>query len=350
MAGCKGIVMIEIDGSEGEGGGQILRTSLSLSVVTGKPFAIRNIRARRSKPGLMRQHLMAVKAAAEISGARVEGAEVGSPALVFRPGSAKAGDYVFRIGSAGSTGLVLQTVLLPLALTGGRSSVLIEGGTHNVHAPPYEFLERVFLPMVRRIGFNVALTLKRPGFYPAGGGAIAVEIGPAEPPRPLIVEERGPALSRMAEAMIANLPSTIAERELATIGSLLGWAPEELFVRMRTDVTGPGNCLMLTMRYEQACEVVTAFGRIGASSEAVAAEAAQEARAYLACGAPVGEHLADQLLLPMALAAGGRFVTGTPSLHLLTNADVIGLFLDVAISIVEVEDGLRSVTVSGGQS
>jgi RNA 3'-terminal phosphate cyclase (ATP) len=337
--------MIEIDGSKGEGGGQILRTALSLSVVTGKPFAIRNIRARRAKPGLMRQHLTAVKAAAEISGARVEGAEVGATALAFRPGPVKAGDYVFRIGSAGSTGLVLQTVLLPLALAGGTSSVIIEGGTHNMQAPPYEFLDRAFLPLVRRAGFDVTAELRRPGFYPAGGGTIAVRIGPAGPFQPLVIEEHGPAVSRMAEAVIANLPNTIAERELAALGGLLGWRKDELLMSTRTDVSGPGNCLLLTMRHANVCEVVTAFGRPGLSSEAVAAEAAKEVRAYLDSGAPVGAHLADQLLLPMALAAGGRFVTCAPTLHLRTNAEVMRLFLDADIAIAETDEGRWLVTV-----
>jgi RNA 3'-terminal phosphate cyclase (ATP) len=168
--------MITIDGSEGEGGGQILRTALSLSVATGKPFTIRSIRVRRTKPGLMRQHLTAVKAAAEISGARVEGAEVGATSLVFSPGPVKAGDYVFRIGSAGSTTLVLQTVLPPLAIAGAPSRIVIEGGTHNMGAPPFEFLDRAFLPLIRRMGFDVTARLTRHGFYPAGGGMIEVGI------------------------------------------------------------------------------------------------------------------------------------------------------------------------------
>jgi RNA 3'-terminal phosphate cyclase (ATP) len=337
--------MITIDGSEGEGGGQILRTALSLSVATGKPFAIRNIRARRSKPGLMRQHLTAVKAAAEISGADVRGAEVGSASLAFTPGQVKAGDYTFRIGSAGSTTLVLQTVLPPLAVAGARSRVVIEGGTHNMNAPPFEFLDRAFLPLIRRMGFDVTARLKRHGFYPAGGGVIEIGIGPARASAPLILEQRGQPVSRMAEAIIANLPGNIAERELAAIGNLLGWQPDELFMRGRTDVTGPGNCLVLTMEYEHCREVVTAFGRVSASSEAVAGEAADEARAYLGCAAPVGMHLADQLILPMALAAGGRFVTGSPSTHLLTNIEVMRLFLDTPIVVTEQEDGCWAVAV-----
>lgn len=338
--------MIEIDGSEGEGGGQVLRTALSLSVVTGRPFAIRNIRARRSKPGLMRQHLAAVKAAAEISGARVEGAEVGGSMLRFEPGPMRAGEYVFRIGSAGSASLVLQTVLPPLALAGANSRVLIEGGTHNTGAPPFEFLDRCFLPQLQRMGFAVEVRLTRPGFYPAGGGILEAQIGPARPFEPLVLEERGPPVARMAEAVIANLPGSIAERELTAVNGLLGWPAEELHIRTRTDAAGPGNCLMLTMAYENACEVATAFGRRGASSETVAAEAVDDARAYLSADAPVGCHLADQLILPMALAAGGRFVTAVPSQHTLTNIDVVRRFLDVPVAITEEAADRWSVTIS----
>lgn len=337
--------MIEIDGSKGEGGGQILRTSLSLSVATGKPFAIRNIRAGRAKPGLMRQHLTSVKAAAEISGAQVEGAEVGAMALTFRPGPVKAGDYVFRIGSAGSTTLVLQTVLPPLALAGAPSRVAIEGGTHNNGAPPFEFLDRCFLPLLRRMGFDVTARLKRPGFYPAGGGCIEVEIGPGGPSAPLILEERGERISQMAEAVNANLPVTIAERELAAVGGLMGWQTEQLFIRARPDATGPGNCLLLTMSYERVCEVASAFGRIGATSEAVAAEAVKDARDYLATDAPVGRHLADQLILPMALAAGGRYVTAAPSLHTRTNIEVTRMFVSDPVSIEEIGADRWLVTV-----
>jgi RNA 3'-terminal phosphate cyclase (ATP) len=339
--------MIEIDGSKGEGGGQILRTALSLSVATGKPFAIRNIRAGRAKPGLMRQHLTSVKAAAEISGAQVEGADVGATALTFRPGPVKAGDYVFRIGSAGSTTLVLQTVLPPLALAGARSRVAIEGGTHNSGAPPFEFLARCFLPLIRRMGFDVTARLKRPGFYPAGGGCIEVEIGPAGSFAPLILEERGARLSQMAEAVNANLPITIAERELAAVGGLMGWPSEQLFIRARPDAAGPGNCVMLTLAYEHVCEVDTAFGRIGATSEAVAGEAVKDARDYLATDAPVSRHLADQLILPMVLAAGGRYVTAAPSLHMRTNVEVIRMFVEKPVALAEIGADRWLVTVPG---
>ncbi len=191
--------VISIDGSHGEGGGQILRTALSLSAVTGKPFAIENIRARRSKPGLMRQHLTAVKAAAAICGAKADGAEVGSTRLRFEPGSLKAGEYAFNIGSAGSTSLVLQTVLPPLALADGASRVTLQGGTHNTGAPPFEFLDRAFLPLIRRIGFNADVELRRFGFYPAGGGEVRVEIQAPSTLEPLVIDERGAALLEKAK-------------------------------------------------------------------------------------------------------------------------------------------------------
>ncbi len=338
--------MIAIDGSQGEGGGQILRTALALSVVTGKPFTIRNIRARRAKPGLMRQHLTAVKAAAEISGAQVGGADVGATALTFEPGAARSDEYTFRIGSAGSTTLVLQTVLPPLALAGGHSRVTIEGGTHNMGAPPFDFLDRAFLPLIRRMGFNVTAHLKRPGFYPAGGGVLEIDIAPLEDPQPLVIEDRGTLVARKAEALIANLPRNIAERELAALKDRLGLKDEDLFVRNASDAIGPGNCLVLTMEYEQVCEVVTAFGRVNATSEAVAGEAAEEAQAYLATGAPVGSHLADQLILPMALARGGRIGSAKPSPHTLTNIDVVKRFLDVRADVAEDAGGRWSIAIS----
>lgn len=323
--------IITIDGSQGEGGGQILRSALSLSAITGKPFVIENIRARRAKPGLMRQHLTAVKAAAEICGASVGGAEVGSARLRFEPRAVRTGNYTFNIGSAGSTTLVLQTVMLPLALAGGTSRIVLQGGTHNMSAPPFEFLVRAFLPLVRRIGFDVRAELHRPGFYPAGGGEIEVVIGEPMALSPLVIEGRGKMLSRTAEALLANLPFHIAERELAHLGHKHGWPEDSLIPRTERHAQGPGNCVLLTMAFEHVSEVATGFGRAGVAAETVADEAASAMTDYLATLAPVGEHLADQLLLPMALAAGGRFVAGKPSPHTLTNIGVIQRFLGIEI-------------------
>ncbi len=251
---------------------------MSLSAVTGKPFAIENIRARRSKPGLMRQHLTAVKAAAAICGAKVDGAEVGSTRLRFEPGSLKAGEYAFNIGSAGSTSLVLQTVLLPLALAGGASRVTLQGGTHNNGAPPFEFLDQAFLPLIRRIGFNADVELRRFGFYPAGGGEVRVDIQPASALSPLVIEERGAALSRKGEAIVANLPFHIAERELARVTKTLKWPSEDLEARTEKRADGTGNVLLLMHAFENVTEVAIAFGRMGVSAEAVADEAVEAMR------------------------------------------------------------------------
>ena len=334
--------MIEIDGSKGEGGGQILRTALSLSVVTGKPFAIRNIRARRAKPGLMRQHLTAVKAAAEISGARVEGAEVGATALAFRPGPVKAGDYVFRIGSAGSTGLVLQTVLLPLALAGGTSSVIIEGGTHNMQAPPYEFLDRAFLPLVRRAGFDVSAELRRPGFYPAGGGEVEADIVPPgdDGLRPFDLLSRGEARERHAECLAPGIARHVMTRELETLGTAMGWSGEQLrFGSVRQD-EGPGNALIATLAHAEVTEVFTAFGEKSLSAEQVAHGLVGDLRAFLRSDAAVGPHLADQLALLLALGTwqsgrGAAFTCSELTQHTRTNCAVIERFLPVRFAITE---------------
>lgn len=272
--------MIKIDGAVGEGGGQILRSALSLSIATGRPFAIDGIRAGRQKPGLMRQHLAAVKAAAEICGAKTHGAEIGSTKLTFEPDAVRPGDYVFNIGSAGSTSLVLQTILLPLARAGAPSRVTIQGGTNNLAAPPFEFIERAFLPLLQRMGFVVEATLSRPGYYPAGGGEIVVEIGAAQEMRPLVLTERGASVSRRAEAIVANLPYTIACREAETLRSLLGWPAECVEAITERRAKGPGNVVLATIAHENVTEVFIAFGRVGASAESVAAECADEAKAF----------------------------------------------------------------------
>ncbi|WP_424361694.1 RNA 3'-terminal phosphate cyclase [Methylocystis parvus] len=333
--------MIKIDGALGEGGGQILRSALSLSMATGKPFAIDKIRAGRKKPGLMRQHLAAVRAATEICGARTQGAEVGSTALSFEPGPVRAGEYGFNIGSAGSTSLVLQTVLVPLALAGAPSRVTIQGGTNNLAAPPFEFIDRAFLPLLRRMGFAVEATLLRPGYYPAGGGEIVVVIDAAQERRALHLTERGALVSRKGEAIVSNLSYLIAQREVARLRAALDWPADCLQAMTETRATGPGNVVVVTIAHEHVTEVCVAFGRIGASAETVASECADEANAYLSATHPVGAHLADQLLLPMALGAGGAFVTGAPTQHFLTNVVVLEAFLGDKVRLTKSDEGCR---------
>src|SRR5215210_615466 len=212
--------MLELDGSQGEGGGQILRSSLALSMVTGTAVRIRNVRARRSKPGLMRQHLVAVQAAARIGGAQVTGAEIGSSMLTFIPGEVKPGEHVLSVGSAGSTTLVLQTVLPALLCAAEPSLLVLEGGTHNPLAPPFEFLDRAYLPLLNRMGPRVQAELERPGFYPAGGGRIVVSIEPAARLSGFELLERGEVRQRTATAIVSRLPRHIAERELQEVARL----------------------------------------------------------------------------------------------------------------------------------
>jgi RNA 3'-terminal phosphate cyclase (ATP) len=336
--------MIEIDGSEGEGGGQILRSSLSLAICTQQPFRITNIRANRDKPGLMRQHLTAVKAAAEICAADVDGAEMGSRTLTFRPGRLAAGDYSFAIGTAGSCTLVFQTVLPALLTASGESRVRITGGTHNRGAPPFDFLSRSFVPLLERMGAKVDLELTSYGFFPRGGGEIRARITPAPRLGALTLHERGVRVRAYAEAYVSALPLHVAQRELDVIGRMLGWSQDQLHLRGLPNDVGPGNALTITIEHANVTEVFTGFGERGVRAETVASQAADEARDYLSAVAPVGEHLADQLLLPMALGEGGSFVATEATLHLRSNVDVIERFTARRIALEESGEGFE-VTV-----
>jgi RNA 3'-terminal phosphate cyclase (ATP) len=339
--------MLTIDGSTGEGGGQIFRTSLALSLVTGTPFRIHDIRQARAKPGLRPQHLAALAAAAAVGEADVDGAGVGAREIEFRPRRVRAGTYRFDVGTAGSTGLVLQTVLLPLVMARAPSSLTLEGGTHNTHAPPFDFLAEAFLPLVERMGAPVEAELERAGFYPAGGGRVHVEIGEARGLSPLSLLERGATRRRRARAMVSRLPRQIAERELAVIRSQLGWEADELETVVVSDATGPGNILLLSIESEHVTEVFTGFGELGVRAETVAERAADDTRRYKSARVPVGPYLADQLLLPLALAGGGTFRTMPLSLHATTNFEVIRRFLDVSIDVARVSDTVVDVTVRG---
>jgi RNA 3'-terminal phosphate cyclase (ATP) len=329
--------MITIDGSFGEGGGQILRTSLALSLVTGQSFRIEKIRAGRKNPGLLRQHLTAVKAAAQIGQASVEGDGIGSTQLSFAPGRIQAGEYAFAVGTAGSTTLVLQTVLPALLCAAGPSRLTLEGGTHNPFAPPFPFLEQAFLPLLNRMltGGQVTATLGRCGFYPAGGGKLEIKVMPGLRLEPLELLERGEVRARRARALVANLPRAIAERELKVIGQKLNWPAEWLRVEEVKNSNGPGNLVSVEIESANAAEVFTGFGERGVAAEAVAIQAIQAARRYLAADVAVGEYLADQLLIPLALAGGGAFTTVAPSRHTTTNIEIIRKFLPIEVRCEE---------------
>lgn len=331
--------MIEIDGAAGEGGGQVLRSALALSLCTGKAVRIRRIRARRPKPGLMRQHLACVRAALAISGARAEGVQLGSQDLLFTPGPVRAGAYQFDIGTAGSCALVLQTVLPPLMLAAQPSQVSLVGGTHNPMAPPFDFLARCFAPLLQQLGVGLALSLRRLGFFPAGGGAFSADITPpAAGLRPIDLVDRGPIVEAYAECLTPGLPGRVAQRELAALGEALGWSRVQLRTASVRQDEGPGNALMATLVYRGVTELATAFGEKGVSSEAVARSVAREVRAYQASTGALGPHLADQWMLPLALAVHR---TGTPAVftctamteHARTNIRVIEAFLPVVFAM-----------------
>ncbi|RDI25982.1 RNA 3'-terminal phosphate cyclase (ATP) [Pseudacidovorax intermedius] len=330
--------MIEIDGSVGEGGGQILRTSLALSMCTGQPFALTKIRAGRAKPGLMRQHLACVNAAADVCGAQVQGAELNSQSLIFTPGSVRAGDYVFNVGTAGSCTLVLQTVWPALMLADAPSHLKLGGGTHNPMAPPFHFLERAYAPLLAKLGAKADLALRRLGFYPAGGGEIDATIWPAgDSLQPFDLNDRGAKVESYAECFAPALPRSVARRELEQLGTGLGWSDAQLREAACRQNEGPGNALLATLVYDHVSEVFTAFGEKGVSAEQVAREVVREVRAYQVCHAALGPHLADQWALPLALGLWCRggvasYTCTELTPHATTNFEVIERFLPVRFS------------------
>ena len=252
--------MLTIDGSEGEGGGQILRTSLALSLVTGQPFRMDRIRAKRQKPGLLRQHLTAVEAAKTVGCAEVVGAAMNSQTLEFRSAVVTPGNYRFAVGTAGSATLVLQTVLPSLLTASSTSTLTLEGGTHNPLAPPFDFLARSFMPLIQRMGPSVELELRRPGFFPAGGGRFHARIEPVKKLSRLVLLDRGAIRGQRARVWLSKLSPDVAERELAVVRKELRWRPEECGIENVAHPKGPGNALVLEIETEHVTEVFTGFG------------------------------------------------------------------------------------------
>lgn len=292
----------------------------------------------------MRQHLTCVKAAAEVCGAEIEGAEMGSTELVFHPGTVAAGDYSFAIGSGGSTTLVLQTLLPALIHAEASSTLRIEGGTHNPMAPPFEFMEQCFLPVMQSMGVKVSVSLARPGFMQAGGGVLTASITPIKKWKKLKLTERGEHLESFASVLHAHLPGEIAKREITTAQHILDWPVEHFTLRYANDSAGPGNAILLGVRFSNVCEITSGVAQMGKSAEAVATGAAKGLRGYLASSAPVGAHLADQLLLPMALAGGGLFHTLSITDHSRTNMELIERFLPVRFETAEMGHGVKSIS------
>jgi len=335
--------MLVIDGSQGEGGGQILRTALSLAMITETNIKIENIRAGRAKPGLMRQHLACVKAAQTISSAEVSGAKVGSTSITFKPGVISAGEYEFAVGTAGSTMLIFQTVLPALATVKGESSIKFHGGTHNMMAPSYDFIKYAFIPAIKRMGIEIEMQIQRHGFYPQGGGEWTALIKPSGKFQPLELLESGGLLNRELVVTSSHVPEHVAHREMNEVVKLCGWNSDEMRVD-NVHSLGSGNIMSLRLHYKYTSEVIEQVGKVGVSAERVARNAVKALRRFQANGAVVGEYLADQLLLPMAIGEGGVFRTLKPSLHLRTNREIIQMFTDKQFKLSELAKDLWEVS------
>jgi len=338
--------LLTIDGSQGEGGGQILRTSLSLAMCLGVPIRIINIRAGRQKPGLLRQHLTCVRAAQEICNAEVIGDELRSSFIEFVPGKIKHGNYRFAIGTAGSTSLVFQTILPALLLAKEVSNIQLEGGTHNQSAPSYEYLRGCFLSAVEKLGVNVEHELIRYGFYPNGGGEWIAKIHPAKNAQRLKILERGEPVARNATTYTAKIPQHVSQRELRQVMKKLKWNISEMKT-VEVDSFGPGNIISLQMEFANSVEQCESVAERNVRAEKVADKAIQQLQRLINSKAAVGEYLADQLLLPMTLLAGGSFVTYELSQHVRTNIDVINQFVDSAIEVEKIDESTNKILVKG---
>jgi RNA 3'-terminal phosphate cyclase (ATP) len=357
---------IVLDGSSGEGGGQILRTALGLSAITGKPFRVIRVRENRLKPGLRPQHREAARAVARLCDAELEGDDVGSTRLEFRPRRrVEPGDVALDVGTAGSTPLLFQTLCWPLALAGGPSTVTLRGATHQDYAPTFHYLALVWVPAVARLGFKFELSLQSAGFHPEGGGELSARIEPAHAMPPLDLRHRGTLQEVEVVSMVGGLGYEVADRQAARALRLLrdlGTAAvaERVPVAARSS---KGGHVLVVASFERTRAGHGAVGGKERSPEATAEEAVAGFREHLAGRAAVDRHLADQLLVPAALAASGlvaqppgvvpvtRYTVNAVTKHLLTNADVIRRFLEVEIAILgrEEEEGEVRVQPPGSR-
>jgi RNA 3'-phosphate cyclase len=328
--------MIFLDGSRGEGGGQILRSSLALSILTGKPFRLANVRANRPKPGLAAQHLMCVKAAAQICGGVYKGGRVGSTELFFEPGDVVSGGYKFDIGTAGSTSLVLQTIALPLALKGEwASDVVITGGTHNKAAPSLHFLEQTWTKYLKRMNLDVSIEMIRPGFYPRGGGEIRATIQPAKTVYPLHLTTCPQLTTAGGFSAVASLPESVNTRQSRRLNHRLTATGLECHIREESWEGGPSTVAAVTFLQAPVPPLFVGLGERGKPAERVADEAADEAIAFQKSGCPVDPYSADQILLPLAFAEGAsEYRVSEVTRHLKTNVETIRAFVERQISIV----------------
>ena len=339
---------VTIDGSHGEGGGQILRTSLSLSALTGRPVEIVRIRSGRSRPGLQPQHLASVRAAAGLCAAQLEGAEIGSVRLRFTPQARPApGAYHFAIGTAGAAALVFQTALLPLALAEAPSQVTVTGGTHVSHAPTADYVERVYLPTLAKHGLAASAVSPRAGFFPKGGGMVQAGIKGGSVFQPVTLTERGALLKMTALVVTSGLPLSVAERGIAAVRQTLSRLPVDLTVETRdASSVGPGAAVLLVADCEGGLAGFSSVGERGKRMETVAEEACLAFQEWWETGAACEEHLADQLVLPMALTSGeSRWTTSRVTEHLRTVLWVVPQFLPVEVRLGDNPDGSGLVTL-----
>lgn len=322
--------LVEIDGSQGEGGGQILRSALALSILTKRSFRLINVRANRPKPGLAPQHLASVRAAATICGALYKGGSIGSETLFFEPGELKAGDYTFAIGTAGATGLVLHTVYLPLALRGTvASNLTITGGTHVTHSPSFHFNQTTWAGHLARIGIDVKLAMIRPGFYPRGGGEIRAAIQPTKTVRGLTLTACPELTTAGGSVTVAGLPERIAKDMARRLAHKLKMAGVESHIQQEEWENGPAALCTVLFRQLVVPPLFLGLGERGKPAETVADEAVEEAIAFRESGCPVDPHSADQLVLPLAFAdAASEFRVSEVTRHLLTNIDTVRRFVD----------------------
>lgn len=342
--------MVIIDGDKGEGGGQVLRTSLALAGILGEPVEIHNIRAGRSEPGLRPQHSTAVEAIEVITRGKVEGNKIGSTSLVFEPGNIEPGHYDFEIGTAGSTQLVLQTIYLPLAMAEDESRIKISGGTHVPWSPPFEHSDLVWRKAISRMGINLSLKLLSAGFYPQGGGRIDVKIKGKSKIKPISLTQRGKLKSLKTYGAVANLNDKIAERMIRCVSRTakqVGIPAKSV----KKDVIRPschrqGAYVFVQLDYGNTRYGSIGLGEPGKRAEVVAAEAWEDIEQYFHAVEPVGPYMADQLLLPLSVASGeSEFVTTRITPHLITNAWVIEAFGAAKVEIDGNEGGPGTVKV-----
>ncbi|BAY97134.1 RNA 3'-terminal-phosphate cyclase [Tolypothrix tenuis PCC 7101] len=344
--------MIDIDGSYGEGGGQVLRTSLSLAAITGESIRIAGIRAKRRRPGLAAQHLTAVRAAARICDAKMQGDTLGSMMLEFIPGSAvKPGQYTFDVteaqqsGSAGAMTLVLQTVLLPLALASAESQIILKGGTHVPFSPTMTYIEQVYLPMLRRMGVKATAKLRAWGWYPQGGGEMHIKVNGNGKINGITLLERGNLQQVRGLAVVTELASHISQRMANRAQNLLHQAGLNAAIQaLREKGIAPGAGVFLTAEYKNSLTGFGGFGRLRLPAEKVADIACRQLLEFHHTGAPVDEHLGDQLLLPATLALEeSQYGVSKISTHLTTNAAIIEKF---GLARITVDEAKKIVAIA----